>query len=216
MDFTKTLKNAFGYFAKRINTVILCEVVAIRGNNVDLQPLIRAKVKDVLNNITDVTMPVLLDIPVLTLQAGGFSVRMPISVGDQGLALVNQRDIRNWKKNRILSSQISTRKFDINDSFFLGAILPKDEPNPADGIYIYNDADLYFSVKSDKILTNIDIYCQQIFATNILASGTIGATGTTGSGVVTAKNIVTDGVGDLNTHTHSGVQTGSGSTGEPN
>lgn len=216
MTLTKTLTNAFNYYFKRINTVILCEVVKIRGNNVDLQPLIRGKLKDNLNNITNYDLPVLLDIPVLTLQAGGFSVRMPIKVGDQGLALVSQRDIRNWKNNRTISNQQTTRKFNINDSFYLGAILPSDKSNATDGIYLYNDSDLYFSVKSDKVETNLDIYCKQIFATNILASGTIGATGTTGSGVVTAKNIITDGVGSLNTHTHSGVQTGGGNTGEPN
>jgi len=215
ISLTTVINKAFSYHFKRLNTTILCEVVALNGNNVDLQPLIKSKYRDEENNITDRLAPILLNIPVLTLQAGGFSVRMPISVGDQGLAMVNQRDIRNWKKTRGVSTQSSTRKFDINDSFYLGAILPAGKSNATDGIYLTNDSDLYFSVKSDKVETNLDIYCPQIFCTNINMSGNMTATGGAGTGVVNANNIVTPSVGDYNSHTHSGVDVGSGNTGEP-
>lgn len=203
-SLTEAIKRSFNYYFKRINTNILVEVVGIEGNRVQLQPLINGKRQLDTGEVVNYKQPIILDVPVLTLQAGGFSVRMPISVGDQGLAIISQRDISEWKKSEKISNQGSLRRFDLNDSFYLGAIMPKSESLATDGVYIYNDAGLYFSVKSDKVETNMDIHCQQVFCTNVFASGNI-----------SGAEVITPSVASYNSHTHSGVQSGSSDTGVP-
>jgi len=119
----------FGEKLKRnIHTCIPCEVVAVNNDRVDVVPIYKNMKIGTTKNIRmetgeyirvdDYDCPALLNCPVCMLVNSVAKITIPISVGDQGLLVISEKDIRNWKeaKGKILAS---ARKFDMNDGFFI-------------------------------------------------------------------------------------------------
>ena len=52
--------------------------------------------KRVLPNGSTADYPVLVDVPVVTLQGGGGSIQFPIAPGDQGLLFFSDRNVDAW------------------------------------------------------------------------------------------------------------------------
>lgn len=66
-----------------------------------------------------VDYPLLVDVPVLVLGGGGFSVTFPIAEGDEALILFNDRDIDNWFQGSTNGAVASSRMHSFSDGIAL-------------------------------------------------------------------------------------------------
>jgi len=74
-----------------------------------------------------VDYPVLIDVPVIIMRGGAFSLTFPISVGDEVLILFNDRDIDNWFQSGANTPVASGRLHAFADG--LALIGPRSKPN---------------------------------------------------------------------------------------
>lgn len=71
--------------------------------------------KRVLADGTTKSRPILLDVPVLTLQGGGGAITFPITKGDQCLLLFSDRNLDAWYQNGAEAPPFTDRAHDISD-----------------------------------------------------------------------------------------------------
>lgn len=71
------------------------------------------------NGQTVASVPLLVDVPVVTLQGGGAALEMPISVGDQCLVFFSDRNIDAWFKNGAEAAPFDGRTHDLSDGIAL-------------------------------------------------------------------------------------------------
>lgn len=67
--------------------------------------------------IKDVTMPLLLDVPVVPQRGGGCTLTFPIKKGDEALVVFANRCIDAWWQNGGVQAQIEFRMHDLSDGF---------------------------------------------------------------------------------------------------
>ena len=129
------------------------------------------------------------DIPYFRLQMGTSAVIMDPSVGDIGLMLVCDENIHNIKESKVASVPANGHRHSRADGIYLGGIgLLNATPTE----YIK------FTGSGIKIVGDVDLTGKLTTSSTITAAGEI-----TGNGI------------KLSTHVHSGVESGSSSTGEP-
>lgn len=76
------------------------------------------KERIVINGIVeDVTLPLLVDVPVFILSGGGFCVTLPIAVGNECLVIFSDRCIDAWWQSGDVQGQIDMRSHDLSDGF---------------------------------------------------------------------------------------------------
>jgi hypothetical protein len=103
---------------------LICRVVAIKITNarttVDCVPVHTEPVNDS-GTLTQVDYPALVDVPVILPRGGGFSLTLPLRVGDIGVVLFHDHCLDNWWLNGGEQSQKQweRRKHDIADGMFL-------------------------------------------------------------------------------------------------
>ena len=122
-------------------------------------------------------------LPYFRYQAGGAAIIIDPVVGDNGLCVYAQNDVSGVQSSGKEAPPTSYRKFDYSDGCYIGCVMAIS-PVPT----------TYIKMVDGEI---------DIVATTIKINGGVVMTGTVTSN---SKNI-------SNTHTHSGVQTGSGTTG---
>ncbi len=167
----------------------------------------RAVVKPAVTGIASlgqkIPKPELVNIPVLTLQGGGIFMSFPLKAGDSGWLIACDRDISVFKQNLEESSPNSYRKHCFNDAFFIPDKINNISVSEDDtGAVVIStlDGGTKFSLKDGEIkLTG-----KTIITGDTKIDGTL-----TVSGDVTGAGI------SLSTHTHTGVEPGSGNTGGP-
>lgn len=162
-------------------------------------------------------------IPYFRLQHGSCAVVCDPKVGDIGLAVVAKQDISNINGNNTPKVPASFRLFDESDSFYIGGFWGQA---PSVFIHMEDEGTINITAPQEvKIKTakatieadTMEVSASQSFtvtAPQISLNGAISGGGSSGenaefSGDVKAKNI------SLTTHTHSGVQSGNSSTGQP-
>jgi Phage protein Gp138 N-terminal domain/GpV Apex motif len=160
-----------------------------------------------------VNMPMLVDIPVIMMNAGPFIVSFPISAGDEALIIFADRCIDNWWNQSGVQPQVTPqgigelRYHDLSDGFAL--VGPMSKLLVPGGISLT-------SVQLRKKDGSAYIELDASGAVNILAPSGVNIIGDlTVSGVTTGTG---DGQFDgihVAHHRHTGVQTGGGTTGEP-
>lgn len=143
-----------------INTMLMVSVLAVDVANqtVDVQPVIKSVVKDDNSskifttiigediNVSDVTMPAIMGVPICYQRAGTAMITLPIQIGDTGMLICSQRDISLWKVNGGIAEQVENRMFDINDGVFLPFVA-----NKTNKISDYSNSALEIRFGSDKI-----------------------------------------------------------------
>lgn len=144
------------------------------------------------------------NMPVLMLSGGGFVISLPVKKGDVGWIVSADRDISVFKRLLQMFAPNTYRKHKYESGFFI--------PDKVNGFEIAQedtDALLFTSIDGT---TKISMKPNEITLTapttkvngNLLVNGQVDATGdVNGAGI------------SLKTHVHPGVQTGSGTTGEP-
>ncbi len=136
------------------------------------------------------------NVPYFRIQGGANAVIIDPVVGDIGLAIFASHDISSVKANKAPSNPGSRRRFDLADALYLGGFL-----NGVPTQYVRFSAD-GVEIQSETLV--------KIIAPNVTVEGNVAVDGT----ITATGNVVGDGK-SLNSHIHSGVQTGGGNSGPP-
>lgn len=150
-------------------------------------------------SVTDVTMPMLVDVPVQFPSGGGCIITFPIKKGDECIVVFSARCIDNWWATGKISPQFTQRMQDLSDGMAIVGInsIPRVIPNISlNSVQIRTREGTSFMELTED--GNVNINC-----TKLTVNGNIETTGTIKNN---NKNIGS-------THTHSGVQNGAGTTG---
>ncbi|MBI0114492.1 MULTISPECIES: Gp138 family membrane-puncturing spike protein [unclassified Gilliamella] len=220
---TDSLYNAIESQIKRaqsnIYTALPAKVLSFNGHTVSCQVMINR----VNANGQEITIPPLVDVPAQFPHAGGFCITVPIKAGDEGLVVFSSRCIDGWYASGSQSKPLDNRINDLSDGFFIVGCnsVPNKIPD------FYNDG---ASMQTDDGSTHIRLTEGTIYIKgNIKHEGDTDQIGnynqngsfnqsdgnTNSTGTITAEDVKTNRGVDLNTHVHTDVQSGSGTTGAP-
>lgn len=207
-----------------------------------VQPAITAVVRDESGQFGEVTLPLLLDCPVVFPGGGGCTLTFPIKQGDECLVVFGSRCIDSWWQLGGVQGQAELRMHDLSDGFVLPGVRSqprKFNVDTATAQLRSDDGAAYVSVNPStheiKAITSGNITgnaggniaataagSASITAPTITLTGNVTIDGTltqkngnasmTGSLAVTGD--VTAGGKSLKTHTHPDAQ--GGNTGPPN
>lgn len=207
---------------------------------VSVQPTIQAQRRTETGVLEWVTLPLLVDLPVVFPGGGGFQLTFPIQNGDEALVVFSSRCIDSWWDLGGVQVQAELRMHDLSDGFALVGVRSKPRAlSPVvslDGVELRNDAntaririgvDRNVLVETDanvSVNADGDIYAQagagifasagseaEITAPTIKLTGNVTITGN----LAVSGAVSNDGVSIGKTHKHSGVSTGAGNTGNP-
>jgi hypothetical protein len=144
-------------------------------------------------------IPMLVDVPLVTIRGGGYLICTAINKGDEcWVWFADGCFDATWQSSGV-QNQIDNRRHDLSDGFFMPSLFsqPKRISNyPTTGIQMRDDAGS----------TKIEVSSGSI---NITAATGINIAG--GSNIVLGSNTTIDGKNFL-THRHGGVQSGGSST----
>ena len=188
--------------AGQMQTATLVLVKAVGTGTVDVQPMV-AQI-DGKGNATP--HGVIHGLPVWRLQGGNGAVILTPAVGDIGLAIFAREDISSVKVNKAPANPGSRRTYAYSDGIYLGGVL-----NAPPSTYVKIDTGGTVEIVAP---TSVTITSPNV---TIAASGgvTINSPMTTFSGdIQTAAGSTFNGK-SFDSHTHGGVQTGSGTSGPP-
>lgn len=197
--FTHVMKK---YLQGQINDMLPCQVVSVSSDRrfVSVQPLIMV----VGTSGTNFTRAPVAKIPVHTLGAGGWVISFPIQPGDLGWMKSNDRDISLFLKSLKLSPPNTYRLHQFEDAVYMPTVLAAYTINSADASSMIISS-LDGGVRIAFSPTQITMTAPNVVInSNLIVNGDINATGDILAGTISLK-----------THVHSGVQPGSGNTGEP-
>jgi hypothetical protein len=191
--------------------------VNLTAMTLECQPAIKGVQSNEDGSTTYVNLPVLLDVPICFPSAGGFTLTLPIAIGDEVLVIIANRCIDGWWQLGGIQVPIESRMHDLSDGFAIPG--PRSQPR-----VVLNISATNAQLRNDAGTTYIEI--TPTGKINLVAPSGIGLTGPltltgalavtgaiTATGEVTAKSLTTPVA--LSTHIHSGVTTGSGDTGAP-
>jgi len=77
--------------------------------------------------VTQVNLPILINVPVCTYEAAGFSVTLPIEKGDECLIVFSERCIDGWYDRGAVAPPITYRMHDLSDAFVVVGPASKDK-----------------------------------------------------------------------------------------
>lgn len=206
-DPETSLKIALNGRQASIWTALPCIVNSVNFSQmtIEAQPTIQGQIENEDGTFTYVNLPLLLDVPIVFPSAGGFTITLPIQVGDEVLVIFSSRCIDSWWQSGGIQKPMEARMHDLSDAFCIPG--PKSIPNVISGIsstaaQIRNNAGTtYVEISADGKIKLVTPSTVEITG-NLTVSGNISTT----SGDVTAGLI------SLKNHTHA-VTTAPGTTG---
>lgn len=184
--------------------------VNLAAQTCSVQPSIQGVFTDRENIPRNVNMPVLLDVPIVYMRAGGFAVTVPLAPGDEVLVVFGSRAIDSWWQNGGIGAPVEARMHDLSDGFAIPG--PTSQPRrlpdvQTDGVELRTeDRSVFLKLTASGIQIQGDI----VHVGNTTQTGN-----TTSSGTITGATNVVGGGKSLATHVHSGVQSGPNNTGAP-
>ncbi|MBN3848616.1 hypothetical protein G3N58_17565 [Paraburkholderia sp. Ac-20342] len=191
------------------------------------QPAIKAQVRAPDGSTQWVSLPLLLDCPVVFPRGGGCTLTFPVTQGDECLIVFASRCIDAWWSAGGVQVQSELRMHDLSDGFCLPG--PFSQATKISNVSTTtaqlrsNDGSTYVELNpAGKVVNVVAPGGMTITAPTLTVTGVIavenqqGATNaSTFSGSITTTGNVTAGGIDLQHHTHTGVQSGSSNTGAP-
>ena len=207
-DTTEILKTAFAGLQSKIWTAVPAIVESVKKSEmtVQVQPTIQAIVTNENGQEVNVTLPLLVDVPIIFPSGGGFSLTFPIAQGDECLVLFASRCIDSWWESGKVGPQAEQRLHDLSDGFALFGI--KSKPKVV-GSFSDDGAQL----KSDDGETSVEVSKDgniKMKAVKVEIDGDLDVTGIVKTADVKFGLFETL----LSTHTHQ--ESGGGTTGVPN
>lgn len=176
---------------------------------VTAQPAIQARVRSADGAFRWVTLPLLVDVPIVFQGGGGFTLTFDPVAGDEALVVFASRCIDNWWAQGGIREQAELRMHDLSDGFALVGL--KSQPRVLAGGVKPGVAQL----RSDDGQLYIELAAGGV--ANIVAPGGLNITGPvniTGN-VATTGTLTNNTVNVGSTHRHGGVQAGGATTGNP-
>jgi hypothetical protein len=127
-DFEGALLAAMAGRLASVWTALPGEVVGVdlSAQTVSIQPTIQGKVTSADGAESDVSLPVLVDVPIVWPRAGGFALTFPIAVGDEVLVVFSSRCIDSWWQSGGVGVQAEKRTHDLSDGFAI--LAPTSQP----------------------------------------------------------------------------------------
>jgi hypothetical protein len=176
-----------------------------------VQLAILGRFEDQNGNVLPTQIPPLQDVPIVFPSAGGFTITLPIAAGDEVLVVFASRCIDSWWQNGgDTNNPMEFRMHDLSDGF----CLPGPKSNPQAAKLLLGGVDLTnLQIRSDDGVTFIEITPAGQVAIAAPVGGVSIAGNLSVSGEVTARVATTPVT--LSAHHHTGVTTGSGSSGGP-
>lgn len=192
-DEVTRLQFVVGQMIAEMQTVALVEVVGVSNDGgvspvgtVDVRPLVH----QMAGNRTAVPHGVIYKIPYMRLQGGANAIIIDPQIGDIGMCGFCSRDSSTVVATRKAALPASLRKYNWSDGLYIGGFL---NGTPTQYIRFYDDGiDIVSTTKVRIISPNVEM-----------------------TGDLTAASVTTTSGISLDEHTHGGVQTGSGNTGQP-
>lgn len=148
-----------------------------------------------------VNLPLLTDCPVCFPGWGGATMTFPVAAGDECLIVFSSRCIDAWWQNGGVQQPLEYRMHDLSDGF----VLPggRSQPRVISGI---STTDAQLRSDDGSTLIGLNPTAQTL---TVIAPGGFNFTGT----MNVTGDIVLNGI-SLTSHVHSGVETGTGVSGE--
>jgi len=91
--------------------------VNLTAQTVSVQPTIRGSVNKQDGSSESVTLPLLVDVPLVFPRAGGFALTFPVAVGDEVLVVFGCRAIDSWWQSGGIGEPVEARMHDLSDGF---------------------------------------------------------------------------------------------------
>jgi len=169
----------------------------------EVQPTIQVSFKSPVDGtISWKTIPLLVDCPVVFPSGGGATLTFPIVAGDEVLVIFSSRCIDAWWTYGKIQQQPALRMHNLSDGFVIPGV--KSKPNVISNIST-TETQLRSNDGNTMVSLNATTSTLTLKATTVNINGNVAITGTlTDNG----KNVGS-------THTHTGVQPGSGTSGAP-
>lgn len=199
--------------------------VDLDKQTVSVQPSVQGSVSDAQGNVSNVNLPVLVDVPIVWPRAGGFALTFPIKAGDEVLVVFSSRCIDAWWQSGGVGVAAEARMHDLSDGF--AVLAPTSQSKKLSNVSSSNvqlrdeAGTTYVEIAPGgkiKLLgaTSIDLNAPtiNIAGTNININGTTTQTGNmTMTGQVTQTGGMSIGGITFGTHKHTDPQ--GGNTGGP-
>ena len=159
-------------------------------------------------------LPTLPHCPVVFPRGGGYSMTFPVKEGDECIVLFSSRSIDEWWQSGVGQPAFDFRQHDLSDGVCFVGLTSKAAP-----IGVLSATTAQFQADDGSVSVALDKSTKTVNITGpggITCDGPLHVTGAiTADSTVTASGNVTGNSIRLDSHTHSGVQTGSGNTGGP-
>ena len=159
------------------------------------------------------TLPDLVNIPVVFPEGGGYGLNLPLKPGDCGYIVFNDVDIAKFKETLNLSSCNTGRQHDFCDGVFIPAGLRQVSISGEDaGRAVFQS--LNGAIKISLGQSDIKIKGDTYLNGNLSVDGDVSVSGNiSAQGTITAQIDVIGGGISLKNHTHGGVISGGSNTG---
>lgn len=171
-----------------------------------VQPAVQGEVQDETGATQNVNYPLLADVPIVFPGCAGFIITLPLAQGDEVLVVFSSRCIDSWwQSGGVNNRPLEARMHDLSDGFAIPG--PRSVPNIPAGSISTTGMEIRNAAGNSKIQMSADGKIR-ITASEVDITGDLKVTGE-----VTAKSGGTP--IPLSTHKHTGVTTGSGTSGPP-
>lgn len=121
LPIDEVFKRAINTALLRMHTWLPAKVVALRGpQKVDIQPLLQTRY--VTNQV--VTLPPIQNVMVVMTMGADYSIKVPVAVGDTGIALFCERSLDVWSVSGGVVDPADTRHHDMTDAVFIPGLYP--------------------------------------------------------------------------------------------
>lgn len=200
-----------------------------KASTCEVQPSIKVPVRQIDGSIVSVTMPLLVDCPVQFPSGGNCTLTFPIKPGDECLVVFASRCIDAWWQSGGVQEQAELRMHDLSDGFALlgfrskpralSAVSTSTTQLRSDAGDTYVDLDPAGKVVKVKAPGGITLDAPMVTMTGAIAvqnaDGAATACAINGNTAFTGQ-VRANGKRIDDTHTHNGVQPGSGNSGTVN
>jgi hypothetical protein len=179
--------------------------VDLDAQTLSAQPAIQAVVRDKDNNTSNITLPILINVPIIFPRGGGFALTLPVQADDEVLIVFSSRCIDSWWQSGGVGVQVEQRLHDLSDGFAI--LAPTSQPKKltgvsSDSVQIRNESgDSFIEIDSTGKIRLISTSSVEINSPEILLQGPTSVTG----------GLKIDGIIFAN-HVHGGIVPGSGFT----
>lgn len=212
-DPEETLRIAMDGQQATLWTAMPCLITSVNFAKMtcEAQPAIQGTVTTEDGTQKSVNLPLLVDVPIVFPSAGGFTITLPLTIGDEVLVVFASRCIDAWWQSGGINRPMEARMHDLSDGFAIPG--PKSQPHvipniSSSGAQIRNNSGTtYVEISATgkiKLVSpaGIDI------TGNVEVTGSIKATLDVKAGTLTPLTTIS-----LLTHTHTTTTPGNPTSG---